>query len=203
MPLTLPQSLSLNELAIQRSSTSAVSHSTPTTEWRSRPYRYSKRSHCVTLVQGRHEFIKISSDPRIPIHKITSPDLLATWAASEAYYRLIDFITSLNTACTNTKNSSQCSVSPQTQSLLTVLDTLESWIDCIPPHEGNQRFGNTAFREWMQKVKDESTELHNILLPKDLHRYIPEIQVYFTGGFGDFTRIDYGIFLVTPRYLVF
>ena len=37
--------------------------------------------------------------------------------------------------------------------LLVLLDTLEQWIDEIPPLQSPQRFGNLAFRTWGQRLE--------------------------------------------------
>lgn len=40
------------------------------------------------------------------------------------------------------------------QSLLKLLDTLDGWIDEIPPLESPQRFGNLAFRTWGKRLEE-------------------------------------------------
>jgi serine/threonine-protein phosphatase 2A activator len=35
-----------------------------------------------------------------------------------------------------------------------MLDTLDSWIDDIPPQPTPQRFGNLAFRTWGKRLED-------------------------------------------------
>lgn len=40
------------------------------------------------------------------------------------------------------------------QSLLKLLDTLDEWIDEIPPLESPQRFGNLAFRTWGRRLEE-------------------------------------------------
>ena len=37
-----------------------------------------------------------------------------------------------------------------------MLDQLINWIDEVPPIEQPQRFGNKAFKTWLNKVKDVS-----------------------------------------------
>ena len=43
-----------------------------------------------------------------------------------------------------------------TEKLIELLNTLDKWIDEIPPIDQPQRFGNKAFRDWFQKLKDVS-----------------------------------------------
>jgi serine/threonine-protein phosphatase 2A activator len=40
------------------------------------------------------------------------------------------------------------------QSLLKLLDTLDEWIEEIPPLESPQRFGNLAFRTWGRRLEE-------------------------------------------------
>lgn len=42
------------------------------------------------------------------------------------------------------------------ESTVAVLDTLEVWIDDIPPLPTPQRFGNLAFRTWGKRLEDVS-----------------------------------------------
>ena len=37
--------------------------------------------------------------------------------------------------------------------LVTLLDTMKSWIDEIPPTDQPQRFGNKAYRTWFEKLE--------------------------------------------------
>ena len=44
-----------------------------------------------------------------------------------------------------------------------MLDTMNSWIDEIPPTDQPQRFGNKAFRTWcnrLEEVRDNIAELY-------------------------------------------
>ena len=45
------------------------------------------------------------------------------------------------------------------QSLLKLLDTLDQWIDEIPPLQSPQRFGNLAFRTWGNRLEEVSVEI--------------------------------------------
>jgi len=40
--------------------------------------------------------------------------------------------------------------------ILTLLDTLENWIEDIPPLRSPQRFGNLAFRIWGVRLEEVS-----------------------------------------------
>lgn len=40
--------------------------------------------------------------------------------------------------------------------MIALLDTLDGWINDIPPHESPQRFGNLAFRIWGKRLEEVS-----------------------------------------------
>lgn len=42
------------------------------------------------------------------------------------------------------------------QATMTMLDTLDHWIDETPPQPTPQRFGNLAFRQWGKHLEDVS-----------------------------------------------
>lgn len=50
------------------------------------------------------------------------------------------------------------------ESTLRLLDTLDGWIDDIPPLPTPQRFGNLAFRTWGKRVDNVSFSYHLMVL---------------------------------------
>jgi serine/threonine-protein phosphatase 2A activator len=80
--------------------------------------------------------------------------------------------------------------SESVQKTLTLLETLANQIYDFPPLESNQRFGNLAFRDWIQKLQEVSLPLTKSLLSDS--KYSEEIAVYLAGAFGNGQRIDYG-----------
>lgn len=52
------------------------------------------------------------------------------------------------------------------EGLLDVLDTMDKWIEEFPPVDQPQRFGNSAFRDWFDKLDEvitlQNTQLKNI-----------------------------------------
>ena len=40
-----------------------------------------------------------------------------------------------------------------------ILDTMSGWVDDIPPIDQPQRFGNKAFRQWHDKLKEVWSEI--------------------------------------------
>lgn len=61
-----------------------------------------------------------------------------------------------------------------------------------PPIDQPQRFGNKAFKQWYQKLKEQAFDLLKEIFPENLHRAIPEVMAYILESFGNSTRIDYG-----------
>ena len=49
--------------------------------------------------------------------------------------------------------------------LMRMLETLDRWIDEIPPLPTPQRFGNLAFRTWGQRLQDVSQSRYLIISP--------------------------------------
>ena len=67
-----------------------------------------------------------------------------------------------------------------------------------PPIDQPMRFGNKAFRNWLDKViSNVDTELTIIAAGgnpnfKNFERAIPEIREYLIESFGSYERLDYG-----------
>ena len=81
---------------------------------------------------------------------------LTQFHASPAFQRITSFIYALNVACAGSPNSSvdgAASSVAVVNDLLEVLNQVESWALDIPPEEGQQRFGNRAFREWHSRLE--------------------------------------------------
>jgi len=73
-----------------------------------------------------------------------------------------------------------------------LLDTLDSWIELVPPKSDPQRYGNLAFRDYIKLFEQRANEVLEQLLPSTLHPAIQEISPYLTQSMGHGTRIDYG-----------
>ncbi|KAK7691199.1 hypothetical protein QCA50_006302 [Cerrena zonata] len=84
------------------------------------------------------------------------------------------------------------STTPATTSLIGLLNTLDTWIDEIPPLPTPQRFGNLAFRTWGKKLEDNLDDALSSFLPPELAGAIPLIAPYLVTSFGSFSRMDYG-----------
>lgn len=114
------------------------------------------------------------------------------WDKTEAYHEYVGFFTALNEAVKGKAVGSKYPESPNVQTMVNILDTMEHWIMEYPPVEQPQRFGNQAFKSWFKRLSQDALDLLQKALPEQFHRAIPEIMVYLIEGFGNPTRIDYG-----------
>ena len=116
------------------------------------PKVQGRRAFLPAIDQSVHEFI-------VPCKKITDHSLMETWLTSEAYVRLIDFFQSLNDSVKDTKVSVGASKprSPTIVAILAILDEMDAWITDIPPDTSSvSRFGNIAFRSWIERLNQVS-----------------------------------------------
>ncbi|KAF0482348.1 Phosphotyrosyl phosphatase activator [Gigaspora margarita] len=127
-----------------------------------------------------------------PTKQVNDQNDINKFITSEAYNRLTRFIELLNESVVNKKISEPCFVSELVQKVIDSLNILMSWIDEIPPLPTSQRFGNKAFRSWVARLEQNASIIHQDILPPQFHDSIIELTPYFTGGFGNATRIDYG-----------
>lgn len=98
----------------------------------------------------------------------------------------------LNESVIGVKNSDPCSVSPAVQALLDCLTKLDEFVKATPAVTQEVRYGNPAFRDWYDKMKDAAPELVYNIVGDDLGEATIEILPYLLDSFGNRTRIDYG-----------
>lgn len=145
----------------------------------------SKINKEVVSLSVNHRFL----EPERAVKTITD---MAIWEKSEAYMEYTGFIVTLNEAIKAKPLSVDCKISESIKHFGDLLDKINSLIDEFPPIEQPQRFGNVAFRNWLSKVKLNSTAYLQEAIDPKLHLAIPEIKVYLEESFGNATRIDYG-----------
>lgn len=124
--------------------------------------------------------------------RITSQSDLQKFLKSVALKDFMGFILALNEAAQGQPLSAQVTASSAINSMVKVLDTLNSWVDEIPPAKQALRYGNPAYREWFAKVDDNANSLLVTLLPPELCQAAIELKPILLDGFGNKTRIDYG-----------
>lgn len=83
-------------------------------------------------------------------------------------------------------------LSDNVRSILKILDEAEQLVSQSPPDEqGGSRFGNKAFRGFLDLVKEKSPQWHRSL-GLDGEGATNEVSTYFCHSFGNGSRIDYG-----------
>lgn len=107
----------------------------------------------------------------LPTNKIQTEEDVQTWRQTQAYQDLSIFLRRLNESVVgislpwSTESPSPVSLVNLSFNLLTaaykailsvvaLLDTLDGWIDQIPPLDSPQRFGNLAFRTWGKRLEE-------------------------------------------------
>ncbi|CAG9863250.1 unnamed protein product [Phyllotreta striolata] len=129
----------------------------------------------------------------MPIKLIKNLEDMMQWDKSEAYFEILGFIYTLNDSVRGKTNSDAGDgASQEIESICGLLDILNVWVDEIPPIQQPQRFGNQAFRDWYNRLKDQAISLLHNVVPSHLFRAVPEITVYLVESFGNSIRIDYG-----------
>ena len=124
--------------------------------------------------------------------RITSQADLQKFLKSAALKDFMGFILALNEAAQGQPLSAQTTASSAINSMVKVLDTLNSWVDEIPPAKQALRYGNPAYREWFAKVDDNAHSLLITVLSPELSQAAIELKPMLLDGFGNKTRIDYG-----------
>lgn len=124
--------------------------------------------------------------------RITSNADLQKFLKSQALKDFMGFILALNEAAQGQPVSAQTSASAAIDSLVSMLDTLNTWVDEIPPAKQALRYGNPSYRDWFAKVDENAVSLLLAILPSDLSEAASELKPILLDGFGNRTRIDYG-----------
>ena len=69
------------------------------------------------------------------------------------------FLAALCDSIQGKKLSDPCDLSPVCERLVALLDTLDTWIDDIPPAKVALRYGNPAYRDWQQRLQERGPGL--------------------------------------------
>lgn len=124
--------------------------------------------------------------------RITNQADLRSFLSSKALKDFMAFILALNDAVQGQPTSVPVRPSKTISNLLNVLETVDGWVDEIPPLKQSLRYGNPAFRTWFSKVEDHADELLRSVLPSKVAAAAVELKPVLVDSFGNKTRIDYG-----------
>ena len=131
--------------------------------------------------------------PQRPSRRILSQDDLDRFTSSPTYSLVLSFIFHISEACTNQAIPRDISNrSSLIESLQNVLASIDKLVDENPPlDQGPSRFGNPAFRDFIDILVSSSGSIHQQLgLPDE--KWKDEISIYLENAFGSRSRIDYG-----------
>ncbi|ORY87739.1 Phosphotyrosyl phosphatase activator [Protomyces lactucae-debilis] len=127
-----------------------------------------------------------------PQKLIKTEDDLASFRQSDAYERIVSFIRLVCSKLPGTSMQDQFKTSSTVKVLLEMIEQCRSYITRCPPHQGAQRFGNLAFRDWHSQLEKHASSQIAAILPDALCAASVELLPYFTGSFGSSQRLDYG-----------
>jgi len=143
-----------------------------------------------------------------PAKRIHTHQDLPLFHNSPAYSLITAFIVHLNSsispldATTNKLNSPEdyitsspsITISPEVEGITRLVNSLSDLVESAPPDQGPRRFGNVAFRKWLQLAGThvgESTVVDEYL-PNSVLPAKEELLHYLTQSFGSGERLDYG-----------
>ena len=128
----------------------------------------------------------------VPVKVINDEESLAKFKQSTTYFEYIGFACALQASVQGSKIS-ECEKPSNLARLHSFLDWADKLMEDVPPIQQPMRFGNKAFRTWMDKIKEAYEPMMKELLPDEsYHVAIPELGEYFLDAFGSYERIDYG-----------
>ena len=135
-----------------------------------------------------HKYAKLS-------RRILSERDHLLFTASPTHNLIVAFVFHLSDAVRG-KTVSGVAKSPETEdpsilALLAVLDEADQLLKKHPALDTGSRFGNPAFRDFLQAVEDALPDWHKRLGVED-EDVREEISTYLASSFGNGTRIDYG-----------
>jgi serine/threonine-protein phosphatase 2A activator len=110
---------------------------------------------CVMTSFNSFPHVNQDSPFEVPEKKINSDFDVAQFSVSTAFDRIVGFILLLNESIKGkTCLDEDIILNEPIKAIGEVLDTLNGYIDEIPPSTGPRRFGNFAFRDWIHRMEE-------------------------------------------------
>ena len=135
-----------------------------------------------------------SLDFNEPSRRILSSEDHDLFLLSSSYTLVLSFVFNLSESATDLKKSSQRHDEQPSiiHAILSVLSSITSLIESCPPEDqGGSRFGNPAFRTFIDVLSAQLPEYHASMgLPNAAA--VSETSTYLAHAFGSRARIDYG-----------
>lgn len=130
-----------------------------------------------------------------PTRRILSERDHSLFLDSPAHNLIVSFVFTLSDSVrdktTSDVSNSSAASDPAIIALLKVLDEAEALLEKCPPLDTGSRFGNSAFRTFLEAVDDNISSWHEQIGLED-EAAIEEVSEYLLNSFGNATRIDYG-----------
>ena len=129
-----------------------------------------------------------------PTRRILSCHDHDIFLSSPTYSLILSFVFSLSESAAHKKISSinVPSTHSSIHSILSILNSIEETISRYPPaNQGGSRFGNSAFRDFIDSISNQSLSWHQRLGLLS-QSSIEEASTYLHHSFGNRQRIDYG-----------
>jgi serine/threonine-protein phosphatase 2A activator len=106
--------------------------------------------------------VDFASFPRVDKHspfstpgkQINSDADVAIFQRSVAFNRIVGFILLLNESVKGRRCDEDIQTSANVTVIGNVLDKLDEYVDEVPPSTEPRRFGNVAFRLWIQRLEE-------------------------------------------------
>jgi len=135
----------------------------------------------------KHKFVATTK-------KINHPDLLNTFLMGKTYNLIMNFIKMLQNSVKGKSNSQvPKSNNPCFLGLEKLFDELDKLFSEVPLSTKEQRFGNTAFKLFRDKVQNQyDTLIKLVIVPKFNEGLALELKNYLLECFGSYQRLDYG-----------
>ena len=130
-----------------------------------------------------------------PRRRILSPKDHQLFLASPTYKLILSFVFGLSESVLDKPVSAvrDSDLSPTVRAILSILDEAEVLCRESPPDDqGGSRFGNKAFRVFLDKVRQRAADWHAARLGIADAAAAAELSAYLTHSFGNRARIDYG-----------
>lgn len=129
-----------------------------------------------------------------PSRRILSPKDHETFLNSPTKDLVTAFIFTLSESIRDTSISQvkERRQDPVIDTLLHILDQAEDTINQCPAEDTGSRFGNPAFRTFLDTIEKQLPKWHKEELKLENDAAIDEVQTYLQHSFGNWTRIDYG-----------
>ena len=133
----------------------------------------------------------------VPVKKINDDHSLKKFLSSPSSMDLAMFIVECQKAVKSSRMT-ETEVPEKMNAFMAYFEKLDQWLTDVPPIDQPMRFGNKAFRTWMDKIRESAVQdITTIALAanpefKNIENAAVELGVYLFESFGSYERIDYG-----------